>query len=181
LEAWWSKTARMSARRRDRVRPSWAPLVHPLRACADLRRNGSARRPSRMTGRHCLLGTGSTAALACPKLGVSKKTLRSRWRQLPAGSYLTGRRRSPCPPDRAALNSTYQDQEGGSGGVDGGGAIHIHKHEPWPPILCETKVTVNDGLGFLLSIQYEPADLSGGRTEMGVWFDYYTNRAVRPE
>ena len=27
----------------------------PLRACADIRRNGSARRPSRMTRRHCLL------------------------------------------------------------------------------------------------------------------------------
>ena len=30
LEAWWSKKARMSARRRDRVRPSWAISSNPV-------------------------------------------------------------------------------------------------------------------------------------------------------
>ena len=46
LEAWWSKKARMSARRRDRVRPSWAISSNPGRHATANRFDQSG---------HCLL------------------------------------------------------------------------------------------------------------------------------
>src|SRR6185503_11404136 len=47
LEAWWSKNARMSARRRHRVRPSWAISSNPAGTRGGSSRSAWSSRPCR--------------------------------------------------------------------------------------------------------------------------------------